>query len=189
MHWLDPSVLPSVQGRIACFTRNAKGDVDGVLLTDDRQIHVPPHMGADVEKLFGPGDTIEARYVKPRGGEVFAAVSVSNAAGKSVLDDGPPHKHGEPPHGPKHGPKKEKPVMKPIDLAGQVKQTLYAPKGEVCGAVLESGEQLRVDPKANADLADYFAKGAEIRVWGEAFKRKETTVVEVAEIGFGKDFD
>ena len=146
-------------------------------------------MGAAVEKLFAVGDTIEARYVKPRSGDVFAAVSVTAQSGKSVVDDGPPHKHDK--HGPHHdgGPRKDKLALKPIDLVGRVRQTLYAPKGEVAGAVLESGEQLRVDAKANAELAGYFEIGAEIRVWGEAFQRKGTTVVEVGEIGFSKDFD
>ena len=189
MHWIDPSALPAVNGTIACFTRNTKGDVDGVLLSDDRQIHVPPHMGAGVEKLFAAGDTIEARYVKPRGGDVFAAVSVTSASGKSVVDDGPPHKHDK--HGAHDGgpPKKQKPATKPVEFAGRVKRTIYAPKGEVAGAVLESGEQLRVDPKANAELAPYFESGAEIRVWGDALQRKGTTVVEVGEIGFSRDFE
>lgn len=79
--------------------------------------------------------------------------------------------------------------MKPIDLSGRVKRTLYAPKGEVAGAVLESGQQLRVDPKANVELGPYFESGAEVRIWGDAFQRKGTTVVEVGEIGFSKDFD
>ena len=189
MHWIDPSVLPIVKGTIACFTRNTKGDVDGVLLDDDRQIHVPPHMGAGMEKLFALGDTIEARYVKPRQGDVFAAVSVTGASGRSLIDEGPPHKGDK--HGPDHAarPGMPKPATEPIDLVGRVKRTLYAPKGEVAGAVLESGEQLRVDPKSNAELAPYFAAGADIRAWGEVLRQKGTTVVEVSELGFSKDFD
>jgi hypothetical protein len=187
MHWIDPSVLPAIKGTIACFTRNTRGDVDGVLLSEDGQIHVPPHMGADVEKLFAVGDAIEARYVKPRMGDVFAAVSVTNASGRTLVDDGPPHHHDK--HGPKHQDHPNKPAMKAVDLAGRVQRTLFAPKGEVAGAILESGEQLRVDPKANAELAPYFESGADIRVWGEALTLSGTTVVEVGEIGFSRDFD
>lgn len=185
MHWLDPKVLPAVQGRVARFTLNPRGDVDGVLLDDDRQIHVPPHMGAALEKLVSPGDAIEARYVKPRDAAVFAAVSVSDAKGRTIVDDGPPHKHG--PHG--HAPKPGKPPRstKPLHVQGRVQVTLYAPKGEVCGAVLESGEQLRVDPKANAELAPCFEKGAEIDAWGEALKRRDVTVLDVHEIAFSRD--
>ncbi len=117
MHWLDPNVLPSVKERVAHCTLNARGDVDGVLLDDDRQIHVPPHMGAALEKLV----------------------------------------------------------------------TLYAPKGEVCGAMLESGELLRVDPKADVELAPRFAKGAEIDAWGEGLKRRDVTVMDIHEIAFSSD--
>ena len=183
MHWLDPQALPTVQGRVARYTLNARGDVDGVLLDDDRQIHVPPHMGAALEKLVAPGETIEARYVKPRDAAVFAAISVSDRKGKTLVDDGPPHKHG-PKH--EHAAKAAR-ATKPMHVQGRVQVTLYAPKGEVCGAMLESGEQLRVDPKANVDLAPCFAKGAEIDAWGEGLKRRDVTVLDVHEIAFSSD--
>lgn len=181
MHHLDPSHLPVVRGTIECFLRNRHGDTDGVLLDHDRQVHVPPHLGAALERAFAVGDALEARYVKPRDAEVFAAVSVSNAAGLTILDQGPP---------PKDGPRPEKkpPVSKPVELSGQVRQTLYAPKGEVCGAVLVSGEQLRVSPKENAHLAPYLEKQAEIRVWGQAIQRKGTVVIDVDELGYADDF-
>ncbi len=181
MHWLDPSVLPTVQGRVAHFTLNPHGDIDGVLLDDDRQIHVPPHLGARLAKLVAVGDAIEARYVKPRDAEVFAAVSVGNAAGKTLIDPGPPKKHEQP-----AAPKA--PVAKrPMQVGGRVRVTLYAPKGEVCGAVLEDGAQVRVDPKANVELAGFFAKDADIQVWGEGFRRQGVTVVDVHDIGYTKD--
>jgi hypothetical protein len=184
MHWLDPNALPVVKGRVAQFTINRRGDVDGVLLEDDRQVHVPPHMGAALERLVGVGDAIEARYVKPRGADLFAAVSVSNAAGKTLVDQGPPPKHG--PDGHPKAPRKER-ATKPIDVAGRVRTTLYAPKGEVCGAILDNGAQVRVDPKANADLAPYFARDSEIHVWGEGLKRKGITLVDVHEIAYIRD--
>jgi hypothetical protein len=182
MHHLDPAVLPAVQGTIDRFLRNRRGEVDGVLLDAGRQVHVPPHMGAALERKFSPGDRLEARYVKPRGADVYAAVSVTNRAGDTIIDQGPPPKHGPP-------AKKAHPVTRPVTLSGKVMQTLYAPKGEVSGAVLDTGEQLRVDPKENAELAPYFRIGAEVRVWGESVERKGTVVVDVAEIGFSKDFD
>ena len=184
MHWLDPQSLPLVEGRIAQFTINRRGDVDGVLLDDDRQVHVPPHLGAALEKLVSIGDTVEARYVKPRGADLFAAVSIGKVGGKTLVDQGPPPKHG--PDGHPKPPKKER-ATRPVDLAGRVRVTLYAPKGETCGAVLEDGEQIRVDPKANADLAPYFVPGAEIHVWGEGIQRKGITVVDVHEIAFAGD--
>lgn len=184
MHWLDPNSLPVVHGVVSHFTVNRRGDIDGVLLEDDRQIHVPPHMGAALEKLVSIGDAIEARYVKPRGVDLYAAVSVSDARGKTLVDQGPLAKHGPDGH-PK--PAKKERATKPVDVAGRVRVTLFAPKGEVCGAVLDDGEQIRVDPKANAELAPYFARGAEIHVWGDGLQRKGITVVDVHEIAFSKD--
>lgn len=93
------------------------------MLSNDRQIHVPPHTGAGVENLFALGNRIEARYVKPHQDDVFAAVSVASAARKSLMDDGPPHKSRK--HGPDHdGRPKPKPATKPIDVVGRVKRTL-----------------------------------------------------------------
>lgn len=178
MHWLDPAALPVVTGQVARFTVNRHGDVDGVLLDGDRQVHVPPHMGAALERLVGPGDRIEARYVKPRDAALFAAVSVSDERGRTIEDGGPP---------PKHERVAREVSRKPVHVSGRIALTLFAPKGEVCGGVLESGEQIRVDPKANAELAAYFEKGAEIQVWGEALKRKGIVVVDVHEIAFEAD--
>lgn len=180
MHWLDPSALPIVRGRVAQFTLNRHGDVDGVLLDGDRQVHVPPHMGPALEKLVAVGESIEARYVKPRGADVFAAVTVTSAAGKTIVDGGPPPKHERHDH-------RNQPARRPVHVGGRVRLTLYAPKGEVCGGVLGSGEQLRVDPKANAELADYFTAGAEVQVWGEAIRRKGVVTIDVHEIAFEAD--
>ncbi len=178
MHWLDPAALPAVKGRVRQFTINPHGDVDGVVLDDLSQIHVPPHMGAALRRLVAVGDVVEARYVKPRDADVFAAVSVSDAGGRTIVDEGPVH-------GPRgHRPR---PQSKPAHVASTVRRTLFAPKGEVCGALLDDGTQLRVDPKANADLADYFRDGAAIEAWGDAFVRGGVRVVDVAEIAFATD--
>ena len=53
--------------------------------------------------------------------------------------------------------------------------------------MLDDGTQLRVDPKANAELAPCFATGASIDVWGDGLKRKGVTVVDVHEIAFASD--
>ena len=181
MHWLDPSVLPTVEGRVAQFTINADGDVDGVLFDDNRRVHVPPHMGGALERLVGIGETLSARYVKPRDGDVYAAVSVTGPGGKTLTDAGPPPKHDR--------PKKDPVATRPTRLEGRVRVTLHAPKGEVAGAILDDGTQIRLDAKANAELADYFVKGAHIVVWGDAFKRKGVTIVDLDEIAFAKDVE
>ncbi len=183
MHWLDPEVLPRASGRIAHYTVNAHGDVDGCILDDGRQVHVPPHMGSALTRLVPVGDFIEVRFVKPRDADVLAAVSVADASGKAIVDGGPSAGRGHPPA------KRAPPSRRPMHVAGRVRRTLYAPKGEICGAVLDDGTQLRVDPKANAELADYFATDAAVEAWGEGLKRKGVTVVDVHEIAFEGDVD
>ncbi len=179
MHWLDPEVLPRASGRVAHYTINRHGDVDGCILDDGRQVHVPPHMGAALAKLVGIGEVVEVRFVKPRDADVLAAVSVADANGRTVVDAGP--HAGRPPA------KRAPPARRPMHVAGRVRRTLYAPKGEVCGAVLDDGTQLRVDPKANAELADWFATDAAVEAWGDGLKRKGVTVVDVHEIAFADD--
>ena len=44
MHWIDPDHLPEVGGTVELFLMNKHGEADGFLMTDGREVHVPPHL-------------------------------------------------------------------------------------------------------------------------------------------------
>ena len=62
--------------------------------------------------------------------------------------------------------------------------TLFAPRGEVCGALLHDGTVVRVHPKGNAGLAEYFEPGRRIEVWGAAFRKGGARVVDVDHVAY-----
>jgi hypothetical protein len=175
MHWIDPASLPETRGTVARFLFNAHGDSDGFLLDGDRQVHLPPHLSAELLRKVKVGDKVQVRGVKPRGADLVAAVALTGAKGVEIVDHGPGEKPGHP-----ATPR----ASKPVEVHGQVQKTLHAPKGEVCGALLASGEIVRMRPKENADLAPYFAAGARIAVWGDAFVVRGQKVIDLGEVAF-----
>jgi hypothetical protein len=172
MHWIDPDTLPETTGIIDMMVYNPHGEVDGFVLDGGRLVHVPPHLGALLRKRAKPGQPASVWAIKPRAADVLAAVAV-RVDGKYFVDDGP---EGHLPADP--------PATTPADVVGSVRLTLFAPRGEVCGAVLEDGTLVRLHPKGNAGLAEYFEAGRRIEVWGPAFRKAGVQVVEVEHVAY-----
>jgi hypothetical protein len=175
MHWIDPLSLPETSGTVARFLYNVHGDTDGFLLADGTQVHFPPHLSSELLKEVEVGDKVSVRGVKPRGAQVIAAVALRGKNGLEITDEGPDAKPA------RHS--KER-VGKPVEVHAQVQRTLYAPKGEVCGAILVSGEIVRMRPKENAALAPYFESGAKIALWGDAIVVRGQKVIDLGEVAF-----
>lgn len=176
MHWIDPQALLETAGSVSRFVYDAKGDADGFLLDGGLQVHLPPHLSSELLEQVKVSDAVRVRGVKPRGADLVAAVSLTTAKEGEILDHGPDVARPQRPAPPR--------TARPVELRGQVEQTLYAPKGEVYGALLTSGEMLRMRPKENAALAPYFAVGARIAVWGDAIVVKGQKVIDLADVAF-----
>ena len=190
MHWIDPVCLPVTRGAISAWLINPKGDLDGVVLDDQTQVHFPPHMGDAVAKRFKVGDVVHVRGVKPRGVEMVAAVSLTSADGHTVDDLGPGSKDGG-----KDGEKakagkaskdkagKDKKDGKPAfgETEGNVVMSLYGPKGELRGALLDNGVSLRVPPHAAQELVAYLTPGAKVHAWGQGVKSRFGRTLDVSD--------
>lgn len=173
MHWIDPASLPATRGTVDSFIYNQHGDADGFLLAGGRQVHLPPHLSAELQRKLKVGDKVSVRALSPRGSDLLAAVSVTTPGGAEIVDHGP---HAQPHHPP--APRRSRAV----ELQGTVRRTLYAPRGEVCGAVLAGGEIVRMRPKENAELAPYLAVGRDVTVWGDEIVVKGQRIVDLAHI-------
>jgi len=175
MHWIDPDALPETTGAINAVIHDAQGQVDGLVLDGDRFVHVPPHMAQALgARRLRPGVAVSVRGVKPRRADMVVAVSLC-VDGRCVEDDEDgPEAHEPPPP----------PATLPADIVGEVRLTLHAPRGEVCGALLEDGTVVRVWPRHNEALAEYFEPGRRIEVWGPAFRKAGARVVDVDHVAF-----
>lgn len=172
MHWIDPDALPATTGQVDSLIYNPHGELDGFVLDGDRLVHVPPHFGASLHKRLKVGANVSVRGIKPRGADLLAAVAI-DIDQRRFVDDGPGG------HAPPHPPS-----TKPADVVGSVRLTLFAPRGEVCGALLQDGTIVRVHPKGNESLAEYFAPGRRLEVWGPAFRKGGVQVVDVDHVAY-----
>ena len=162
MHWIDPACLPETRGRVTQFLLNPRGDIDGLILNGDLQVHVPPHLGRELVRRVAVGDRIRVRGVKPRRAEMIAAVQLTGRDGVDIVDDGAHAAPAKPTH----------PARQPLESSGEVAFALHGPKGELNGALLTSGVALRVPPHAAEALHEYLRPGVHVQAWGTASSRR-----------------
>src|SRR5581483_5559691 len=144
MHWIDPACLPETQGLVERFIINRHGEVEGVLLAGTKGtsmlICTPPHMAAEIEAHVQVGDTISVRGVRPRAADVFAAVALTAGSGVAIIDNGPGDEDGR-------GARRRGNQPIRMEAEGVVRLSLFGPKGELRGALLEDGTVIRIGAK------------------------------------------
>jgi len=156
----------TVSGRVERLLKNGKGDVDGLALEKGAEVHFPPHIGREVEKVVKPGDPVEVdgrQKTRPEGEKVFEATQI-RSQGKTI-EVRPPH--AGPPHGgPSH--RRDEPPMK---ATGKVSELATNPHGDLDGLVLADGTEVKFPPHQSKELGRLVAVGDEVRVEG---RRHET---------------
>ena len=185
MHWIDPDHLPKTEGTVDRFLINPHGEIDGILLADGMEVHVPPHLGVEVRAAVQSGAAIAVYGVRPRHGGMVAAVAIEAGPGKRIVDNGPPkEKHGE--HGKKEhdGPKHAgKAQHAPMEAEGIVRRPLHGPKGEVRGALLEDGRLIRIPPHEAKECEPLLQPGARLAARGPGLTVDGATVIDAKELG------
>jgi hypothetical protein len=183
MHWIDPECLPETTGTVERFVMNPHGEIDGLILdcgTDKAVlVHVRPHLSAEIEAAVHPGEAVRVRGVRPRGAEMIAAVAIVAADGRAILDNGPGDKHHKDAR--LNAPKKH--AARKSQIAGTVRLSLHAPKGELRGALLQDGSTVRIGPKEAQRFAKLLQPGASVAVRGDGIETPHGRVIESREIG------
>jgi len=109
--------------------------------------------------------------LKPRGADVLAAITLKSQQGVEIIDEGPQH-HEHP----------AKPEGKSMDVQGEVVRSLYGPKGELRGALLDDGTSSRMPPHGAAELANYLVPGVHVQAWGHGVGNKFGRTIDVHDI-------
>ncbi|EJN14205.1 hypothetical protein PMI42_02219 [Bradyrhizobium sp. YR681] len=175
MHWIDPDSLPEVAGTFERFVLNPHGEVDGFVMKDKQAVilvHTPPHMEAELTRHLKPGEKVRVRGVRPRGASLLAAIAVSTAGGREIVDNGPDHERGHP-----------KVKHEPMSVQDRVELSLFGPKGELRGALLSNGTVLRIGPKEAEHFATLLAPGARLAARGDGLQTRHGRVIHALEIG------
>jgi hypothetical protein len=144
MHWIDHDFLPDIGGTVERFIVNHHGEIDGLVLEYEPDrfelVHLPPHLGPEITAAIKRGDAVRVRGIRPRGADMISAVAIIASDDRLILDNGPGHEI-EP------KPKRLHEKTKRSEVAGVVRMSLFGPKGELRGALLENGDVIRVVPK------------------------------------------
>lgn len=159
-----------LRGTVANYTLTPKGDVDGFVFSDGREVHLPPHLSTALVFTARPGDAVTVRGRRDGRSPVVEAAEVRNeSSGVSLASEGPKGKHAADAGG-------------PVRIDGKVRFTLHGPKGEPNGAMLEDGTVLRLPPDEAEEVADRLAPGRTITAEGPARTTPMGRVVEVKKL-------
>ena len=180
-----PGALPPgpsntvVEGTVTQYLMNHHGDVDGLLLNDGIQVHLPPHMGKDLVVFVKPDDVISVQgYRIPERPVMEAPIITKTKTGQSLAEREP-------------GPL-DRPIIPPSvrdlflterHVGGIVRTLLYGRRGEVNGAVLEDHTIVRVPPHAAHQAAALLQVGQSISATGYGTENEYGQAIEATAIG------
>lgn len=168
----DPNQLPAIHGKVAEYSLTPRGDVDGLILTDGTEVHLPPHLGTQLVFAVRPGDAVTIHGLRARAIPMVQAISVTNdATGAGVTDTGTAA-----PRGPRVAEQK-------LTAEGRVKEQLHGPRGELNGALLDDGTIVHLPPPEAKRLARELKPGAKLYVEGEGYTGSLGRVIGAELIG------
>ena len=176
----DPAQLPAIQGKVASYSLTPRGDVDGLILADGTEVHMPPHLGTQLVFVAKPGDAVTIRGLKARSAPMVQAMSITNdATGTAVTDNGPPAGPG------RGGPRGHRGAadQQQLTTQGRIKAALHGRQGEVNGAILEDGTIIRLPPPEAQRLAAQLTPGSTLYVQGSGYAGPLGRVIAARAIG------
>lgn len=168
-HAPHPRETSSVQGQVTAYAVTPRGDVDGLILDNGQQVHLPPHLSAALVFAVRPGDTVTVQGAEPKGGSVVNATSVTND---------------------KTGQKVERVSPGQADAAmqaeGPIKLQLYDPRGRLTGVMLADGTQVYLPASAAEAKAADLAPGHSLYAEGTGYAGPLGKSIAARELGADK---
>jgi hypothetical protein len=163
-----PGDATEVKGKVAQYSLTPRGAVDGLILADGTEVHLPPHSSTQIVFAVRPGDAVTIVGRKTTANPVVTAVSVTNDASGAVVETGSP------------GPPKQ------LDDESRVKLQLHDPDGHLNGVLLKDGAIVRMPPPDAEQDAAGLAVGQSLYVSGDALSGPLGKVIAAREIGPAK---
>ncbi|HEX3350223.1 MAG TPA: OB-fold nucleic acid binding domain-containing protein [Acetobacteraceae bacterium] len=169
----DPAQLPAVQGKVAQYTLTPRGDVDGFMLDDGTQVHVPPFLSDQLVFAARPGDAVTIHGLKASAVPMVMALAVTNDASHvTVMAGGRPRAMWN---------------DAGMDAQGAIKAQLHGRRGDLNGVVLQDGTIVRLPPPDAQKMASQLAVGQTVYVSGRGVQNALGKVIEARQIGPSKD--
>lgn len=165
----DPAQLPEIKGKVTQYLLTPRGDVDGLLLADGTEVHIPPFLSTQLVFTVKPGDAVTIHGLRAKAVPMVMAASVTNDASGTTLTGGPRMAAG------------------PIEVSGTVKSLLHTPRGDVDGVLLSDGSIVRLPPPEATRLAADLAVGKPLYARGPGNEGPLGRVLAAQAIGPDKD--
>jgi hypothetical protein len=173
--------LTVTQGTVQRFTPTPIGEIDGLILADGTEIHVPPHLTSQLASAVHIGDKVMVQGYRSPSVPLVVAASITDAnTGQTVVDNGPPPPGSVPPPPPPGTPT---PGAQQVSVQGKVQGLLYGPAGDVNGALLDDGTTVRVGPREAYLVAPVLSPGANLAVQGWALTTLYGRVIDAQAVG------
>jgi hypothetical protein len=169
-----------LQGTVRAFTMTPVGDLEGMVLTDGNEIHVPPHLSAQLAAAVHPGETVRVFGWRTNVPNFVVATGLTGQRGQSVVDQGPPPPGMRPPPPPPGGPALG---AQQSTIHGRIQQALHGPAGDVNGALLEDGTVLKLGPPVAWQASTTLQPGQSVTAQGWTISNGYGRVMEVQSVG------
>jgi hypothetical protein len=167
----DSSRLPETKGTVKQYTLTPRGDIDGLILNDGTEVKLPPHLTNQIAFAIRPGDAVTVRGLRATMLPLIDAMAVTNfVTGATVVDNGPPDRS-----------------TAEQTISGRIVATLHGKQGEVNGAVLDNGTNLRLPPPEAERIQQLLAPGGVVTARGPTLTTPLGTVIDVTAIGSTAD--
>jgi hypothetical protein len=171
----------TIGGTVTRFTLTPRGDLDGLLPGNGTQVHLPPHLSAELAAAVKTGDAVTVSGVRSPTGALFIASSVTDSASnQTVVDRGPPGPGLSPPPPPPGVPS---PGAQSATVQGRLQRLLRGPAGDVDGALLDDGTILRMPPHIAYQYATLLVPGQNVAAQGWGLNTAYGRVIDVQVVG------
>jgi hypothetical protein len=171
-----------IQGIVKAFKMTPVGDLEGMILTDGTEVHVPPHLSSQLAAVVRPGEAVRVLGWHSSVPNFIVATSLTGQRGQSVVDQGPPPYGTMPPPPP---PGQPAPGAQQATVQGRVQQVLHGPAGDVNGALLDDGTTIKVPPPLGWQASSSLQPGQVVTVQGWALSNAYGRVVDAQTIDAG----
>jgi hypothetical protein len=168
-----------IQGIVKAFTMTPVGDLEGMILTDGTEIHVPAHLSMQLAAAVHQSEAVRVRGWRTNVPNFVVATALTGQHGQSVIDQGPPPPGMRPPPPP---PGQPAPGAQQATVRGRVQQVLHGPAGDVNGALLDDGTILKFPPPTAWQASSVLQQGQPITAQGWALSSGYGRVVDVQSV-------
>jgi hypothetical protein len=164
----DLSQLPTIKGKVVQYLPTPRGEIDGFILADGTQVHIPPPLSTQLVFAVKPGDEVTIHGLKARAAPLVAAAMVTNDATNMTVEvtGGPRMRFWQKQH-----------------VEGTVKAQLFSPRGDLNGVLMQDGTVVHLPPREAETMAADLTAGKTLVANGVGSSGVLGKAIDAEEIG------